>query len=88
MTKVNKRCGGVSTIHGGEAENLNETYNIQHHRSYAPDSSFTKLIEWQVPESWLYPVTVAIHMTLRRLQVELRCLVSRHAHLHNNTDTL
>ena len=26
----------------------------------APDCSFTKLIEWQLPESWLYPVT-AMH---------------------------
>ena len=59
MTKVNKRCGGVSTIYGEEAEKLNETYNIQHLRPYAPDSSFTRLIEWQVPESWLYPVTAA-----------------------------
>ena len=30
----------------------------QTRRWRAPDCNFTKLIEWQVPESWLYPVTV------------------------------
>ena len=32
----------------------------QTRRWRAPDCNFTKLIEWQVPESWLYPVT-AMH---------------------------
>jgi hypothetical protein len=48
-------------------------------QSSAPTTSFTKLIEWQVPASWLYPVTAAHHMQSHRFSPVACC----QARLHN-----